>query len=306
MAKKNITLSGLVNAGVINADSGQVLPKFKSDSDFAQFSPTQIPLNLITPNPYQPRRIFPDDELQSLADSIAEIGLIQPIALRKVKDDVYQIIAGERRFRAFQLLAKPEIPCLIFSCDDADMAVMAITENVNREDLSDYEIGLSIRKVENQFPSKTKLAEALGFQREDMYRYFAFEALPEFLIAKLEANPRLLSRNAAADIKSVLAKTPSDLFDLALSALKEAIQLLESGELDQTKIAKFIATKIKNVEFGPVNRKEEFYIDGRKVGYFSSSNKGVLIKVSANVLTDEHSLRLQDVINQFIASLKNE
>jgi ParB family chromosome partitioning protein len=302
--KKPITVSGLVQTGVIQNNLASTLPKFKSQSDFSNEIAIQIALEQIQPNPYQPRSLFPDLELQELAASIAEIGLIQPIAVRKLGENFYQIIAGERRFRAFKLLNKSEIPCVLFSASDADMAVMAIAENVSRQDLSDYEIAKSIRNVESFFPSKTSLAESLGFQREDMYRYFAYDALPEFVIEKLEANPRLLSRNAAADIKRVFNKITPEHYDFTLSVLKEAIALLETAEMDQTKIANFIAIKVKHFSVGEIsnvsNQKEELFIKNKKIGYFSSSPKGVEVRISAGVLSHEKTEELKKILTDFL------
>ena len=307
--KKPITVSGLVGIGLVQDKLETSLPKFKAKTDFLNSIAVNIPLEQIQPNPYQPRRFFPDLELQELATSITEIGLIQPIAVRKLGDTSYQIIAGERRFRAFKLLEKTEIPCALFSCADADMAVMAIAENVSRQDLSDYEISKSIRNVEKLFPSKTSLAESLGFQREDMYRYFAYDALPEFIIEKLETNPRLLARNAAADIKRVLNKIAPEHYEIALSALKEAVELLESAEIDQTKIANFIALKVKNFNEGEIlgvnNNKEEFFIKDKKIGHFLSSHNGVMIKISAGVLSSEKTDELKALLSNFLNTSVN-
>jgi ParB family transcriptional regulator, chromosome partitioning protein len=307
--KKPITVSGLVQTGVIQNNLETTLPKFKGQSDFSNEIAIHIALEQIQPNLYQPRSIFPDIELQELAASIAEIGLIQPIAVRKLGETSYQIIAGERRFRAFKLLNKSEIPCVLFSCTDADMAVMAIAENVSRQDLSDYEIAKSIRNVESLFPSKTSLAESLGFQREDMYRYFAYNALPDFVIEKLETNPRLLSRNAAADIKRVFNKITPEHYNFALSVLKEAIALLETAEIDQTKIAHFIAMKVKHFSNGENldvnNKKEELFIEDKKIGYFSSSTKGVEVKISAGVLSYEKIDELKKILTDFLNSSIN-
>jgi ParB family transcriptional regulator, chromosome partitioning protein len=304
MKKKTITVSGLVQTGVIQNNLDTNLPTFKAQSDFSDAIAVAIPLEQIQTNPYQPRSLFPDIELQELAASIAEVGLIQPIAVRKINDNSYQIIAGERRFRAFKLLNKTEIPCVLFSATDADMAVMAIAENVSRQDLSDYEIAKSIRKVEKLFPSKTSLAESLGFQREDMYRYFAYDALPDFVIDKLETNPRLLARNAAADIKRILNKFSSEYHDFALSTLAEALTLLEQTEIDQTKIAQFIEQKIKhlntNENLALNKQKQEFFIKNKKVGYFSSSNKGIEVKISAGVLSDEKTEELRKMLTDFL------
>jgi len=302
--KKPITVSGLVQTGVIQNNLATNLPKFKDQSDFSNDIAIHIALEQIQPNPYQPRRIFPDIELNELVTSIAEVGLIQPIAVRKLNEKSYQIIAGERRFRAFKLLNRSEIPCVLFSCADADMAVMAIAENVSRQNLSDYEIAKSIHNVENLFPSKTSLAESLGFQREDMYRYFAYDVLPEFVIEKLETNPRLLSRNAAADIKRVFNKITPEHYDFALSVFKEAIALLEEAKMDQTKIANFIAMKVKHFSVGEIqnvsNEKEELFIKNKKIGYFSSSSKGVEVKISAGVLSHEKTAELKKILTDFL------
>jgi ParB family chromosome partitioning protein len=302
--KKPITVSGLVQTGVIQNNLTTTLPKFKTQADFSNEIAINIALEQIEPNPYQPRSLFSDVELQELAASIATMGLIQPIAVRKINETSYQIIAGERRFRAFKLLNKSEIPCVLFNCTDADMAVMAIAENVSRQDLSDYEIAKSIRNVASLFPNKTSLAESLGFQREDMYRYFAYDALPDFVIAKLESNPRLLSRNAAADIKRVFNQITAEHYDVALSVFKEAIALLETADMEQTKIAGFITMKVKQFSHSDsVNlqhNKEEFFVEDKKIGHFSSSHKGVEIKISAGVLSDEKTAELKNILSNFL------
>jgi ParB family chromosome partitioning protein len=137
-----------------------------------------------------------------------------------------------------------------------------------------------------------------------MYRYFAYDALPDFVIEKLEVNPRLLSRNAAADIKRVFNKIDPEHYDFALSAFKEAIALLEVAEMDQTKIANFIAMKVKHFSIGEIhnvsNEKEELFIKNKKIGYFSSSSKGVEVKISSGVLSDEKTSELKKILTDFL------
>ena len=103
----------------------------------------EIELAKITVNPNQPRREFDQTALQELADSIAEIGIIQPITLRKLSDDEYQIIAGERRYRASQKAGLTTIPAYIRTADDENMMEMALIENIQREDLNAVEIALA-------------------------------------------------------------------------------------------------------------------------------------------------------------------
>jgi len=310
-AKKQLTVSGLVDSGIIKTTSEDdklaVLPQFKAKKEPADQQANvsdvkNINVNQIEPNPFQPRRHFPESSLIELANSISETGLIQPICIRRSrKEEVYEIIAGERRWRAFKYLNLPAIPAIIYACDDADMAIMAITENVEREELSDYEISKAIKQVENLFPYKTRLAEALGFQREDMYRYFAFETLPTFILDKLEINPLLLSRNTASDIKRLLKNTEEEKKLPALESLKEAIALIEKKELDQSKITRYVQSSINNLKSHESNQ-YHFKLQGKKIGYYSSSANGIILKLSPGVLDEEDLNQLKTIIDGMLAS----
>ena len=111
----------------------------------------EIELDKISVNPNQPRRDFDPAALQELADSIAEIGIIQPITLRQTDDDAYQIIAGERRFRASQLAGLKTIPAYIRTADDENVMEMALIENIQREDLNSVapiQIGLQNKQID--------------------------------------------------------------------------------------------------------------------------------------------------------------
>jgi ParB family chromosome partitioning protein len=258
-----------------------------------------IPVDKIDPNPYQPRRIFPQQELDQLAQSISEIGLLEPILVRKI-DDRYQIAAGERRWRAHKQLKKHTIEALITSISDSDMAVFALAENVDREDLSDYEIGLALKQVENAFPTKKKLAESLGMTREDMYRYYAYDDLPQFIISDLNNNPRLLSRSAASDIKRLLkqcGQLPS--FNAYLA---EAWALLLENELDQTKIVAFITRKLKGHEEkdSHIHDSRNLIRDGKKVGNIAWTEKHITVKLNAKALSAEQEQKLKVFLEKLI------
>jgi ParB family chromosome partitioning protein len=260
-----------------------------------------IAIDSIDPNPYQPRRIFPQAELEKLATSITEIGLLEPILLRKM-DDRYQIAAGERRWRAYKLLNKHTIEALITNITDSDMAVFALAENVDREDLSDYEIGLALRQIENVFPTKKKLAESLGLNREDMYRYFAFDDLPEFIHADLNSNPRLLSRSAASDIKRLLKQQKDSPFINA--CLVDAWSLLLVGELDQTKITGYMSNKLKALH----EKKTDCHIqsshnlirEGKKVGNIAWTGKHITVKLIAEAVNAEQEQQLKVFLEKLL------
>ena len=109
----------------------------------------------IIPNPNQPRGEFDEAALQELADSIRQIGIIQPITLRKHSDDTYEIIAGERRWRASQLAGLRTVPAYIRTASDETMMQMALIENIHREDLNANEIELPYQNHNAQY-SRTK------------------------------------------------------------------------------------------------------------------------------------------------------
>jgi ParB family chromosome partitioning protein len=313
IVKKTLKVSGLVDAGAISKDRpGENMPVFEKkqrplvESVGQPPSPQLIAVGLISPNPYQPRTVFPTQEMEELANSINEIGLIQPITVRAIGINEYQIVAGERRWRAFKLLGKEAIPVNLIDCNDEDMAIMAISENVDRTDLSDYEICKAIRKIETLFPNRTKLAKALGMIREHLYRYLAFEAMPAFLIERLDANPRIISKFTACEIKRVVNATPLDDMGLAESILKEAIDLIDSNQLDQTKIASHLLASMKARKIGEVTRisKEIYPIAnaGNNVGFLQISPNGVTAKIRAGVISHENSLVLQQLISDFISA----
>ncbi|WP_277073500.1 ParB/RepB/Spo0J family partition protein, partial [Simonsiella muelleri] len=164
----------------------------------------RLPLDKIQANPFQPRLDFDEQAMAALVESIKEMGLLQPITVRESQQGEYQIIAGERRFQAHKLLGKTTIDAVVMQAEDSELAILALAENVDRQDLSDFEIGKALREIAQLFPNKTRLAEAIGLNRSDMYRYFAFEALPPVLLEKLAQKPRLLSRMAMTQIRQTL------------------------------------------------------------------------------------------------------
>ena len=107
----------------------------------------EIELSLIHPNPNQPRHEFDQEALQELADSIKEIGIVQPITLRQMDDGTYEIIAGERRWRASQMAGLKAIPAYIRTVADENVMEMALVENIQRQDLNALEIALAYQHL---------------------------------------------------------------------------------------------------------------------------------------------------------------
>lgn len=138
-----------------------------------------IPLDAIKPNPDQPRRSFDEEALEELASSIRELGIIQPLSLRKVGANEYQIIAGERRFRAAKLAGLHSVPAYIRTANDAELTEMALIENIQREDLNAIEIALTFKKLIEQYNlTQEKLSERIGKKRATIANFLRLLKLP--------------------------------------------------------------------------------------------------------------------------------
>ncbi len=138
-----------------------------------------ISLDLITPNPDQPRSTFDEDALSELAASIRELGIIQPLSLRKVGADSYQIIAGERRFRAARMAGLSSVPAYIRTANEAELTEMALIENIQREDLNAIEIALTFKKLIDQYSlTQERLSERIGKKRATVANFLRLLHLP--------------------------------------------------------------------------------------------------------------------------------
>lgn len=139
----------------------------------------EIAIDSISPNPNQPRRDFDDAALRELADSIAEIGIVQPITLRKIDEGNYQIIAGERRWRASKLAGLHSIPAYVRTADDENVMEMALIENIQREDLNSVEIALAYQHLIEQYGlTQERLSERIGKNRSTITNYLRLLRLP--------------------------------------------------------------------------------------------------------------------------------
>lgn len=138
-----------------------------------------IALSQISPNPDQPRRTFDEDALDELAASIRELGIIQPLSLRKTGPDAYQIIAGERRYRAAQKAGLTSVPAYIRTANEAELTEMALIENIQREDLNAIEIALTFKKLIDQYDlTQERLSERIGKKRATIANFLRLLRLP--------------------------------------------------------------------------------------------------------------------------------
>ena len=141
---------------------------------------TRLPLQKVEPNPNQPRRRFDEEELQSLADSIAEHGILQPLAVRAMEGGFYQIIAGERRWRAARLAGLKEVPVVVVEADDRTVMELALIENLQRQDLNPMEEAEGYRVLTEEYGlTQEQAAARVGKSRPAVANALRLLALPE-------------------------------------------------------------------------------------------------------------------------------
>lgn len=138
-----------------------------------------IAIEKIETNPFQPRNKFEEVALNELADSIREQGIIQPLTVRKLGYDKYQIIAGERRLRASVIVGLSEVPCYIRVANDEEMLELALIENIHRQDLNAIEIGISYQRLMEECKlTQEELSKRVGKQRSTIANYMRLLKLP--------------------------------------------------------------------------------------------------------------------------------
>ena len=165
MAKKRALGKGL----------GELIPELKNDS--AEIK--EVILDDITPNPFQPRTNFDDDSLQELATSIRSIGIVQPITVRITERGHYEIIAGERRYRAAKMAGLKTIPAYIRDANDENILELALIENIQREDLNAIEVAISYRRLIDECNlTQDALGERIGKSRANVTNYLRLLKLP--------------------------------------------------------------------------------------------------------------------------------
>jgi ParB family chromosome partitioning protein len=153
------TSSGINSANDKNADKvvGNIL---------------EINVDNIEVNPFQPRSYFNEDALQELANSIKELGVIQPITVRKLEGNKFQLVSGERRFRASKLIGKTSIPAYIRIANDQEMLEMALVENIQRKDLDPIEIALTYQRLINEIDlTQEEMSKRVGKKRSTISNY---------------------------------------------------------------------------------------------------------------------------------------
>ncbi len=262
---------------------------------------SEIEIAQIEPNPNQPRREFDQEALQELANSIHELGIIQPITLRKIEGQKYQIIAGERRWRASQLAGLTKIPAYIVSVEDQNAMEMALVENIQREDLNAIEIALAYQHLaDTSGMTQAKISERVGKSRAAVTNYMR--------LLKLPAQVQIALKNHEIEMghaRALLAiESPSQQIKLfkevqqhqySVRKVEELVQALKSGEDIVTAKTKIVSREKLPEEFNVLRNRLAQFFQAKVQMTCSPKGKG---KISIQFDNEEQLERIMNALDR--------
>ncbi len=262
----------------------------------------EIALDQIEPNPDQPRREFDQIALEELANSIKELGIVQPITLRQMDDNKFQIIAGERRWRASQLAGLTAIPAYIRTIKDENVMELALVENIQREDLNAIEIALAYEHLlEKSGMTQEKVAERVSKSRAAIANYLRLLKLPaqvQMALQKKEIDMGHARALLSLDSPSLQLKLFREIQKNGFSVRKveEFCQQLKNGEDIQT-VKKKIATKSKlPEEFNILKKRLSDFFDTKVQMSYNANGKGRISIPFSSEEELEHIMAVMDKI----------
>lgn len=296
--QKKYNLSGKTNALGRGLDA---LISTESVSTQGSSTINEVPLNQIEANPNQPRREFDEVALEELANSIRQLGLVQPITLRQVEDHRFQIIAGERRWRASQMAGLTAIPAYIRTIKDESVMELALVENIQREDLNAIEIALAYEHLqEKSGMTQEKVAERVGKSRAAVTNYLRLLKLPaqvQMALQKKEIDMgharALLSLNSPSLQLKLFREIQKNGY--SVRKVEELCQKLKNGEDIQT-AKKMIAAKAKfPEEFNMLKKRLSDFFETKVQMSVNDKGKG---KISIPFESEEQLLRIMELMDK--------
>ncbi len=258
----------------------------------------EIPLSDLRPNPYQPRKSFDETTLQELANSIEQSGVFQPIIVRKSAVKGYELIAGERRFRASKLAGKETIPAIIREFDEEAMMQIAVLENLQREDLNPLEEAEAYEMLmKNLKLTQADVANRLGKSRPYIANYLRLLTLPK-LVKEMVQDERL-SMGQARTLLGL--KKKDQILKLANRAVKESLTVRQLEQI----VNEYNEGKVKDKKNGPRLTKEKpYYLRESEDRLMDKFGTGVEIvekdgkgKISIEYLSPSDLTRILDILN---------
>ena len=219
---------------------------------------SEIPVNEIEPNPEQPRTVFDQEALDELAASILELGIIQPLSLRMLAGGGYQIIAGERRWRAARQAGLDTVPAYVRKASDAEITEMALIENIQREDRNSIGVALARRKLMDTYAlAQERLAERLGKKRATIANHLRLLRLPAEIQLGLR-DRRIDMGHARALLGVEDPKTQLRLYNLILRDGASVRQVEEMAKQIREKLAKGETPDLKGARKGQAKSNSDY------------------------------------------------
>lgn len=260
----------------------------------------EISIEQIEANPNQPRREFNDEALQDLANSIKEIGIVQPITLRQIAENRFQIIAGERRWRASQIIGLKSIPAYIRTIKDENVMELALVENIQREDLNAIEIALAYEQLlSGEGMTQEKVSERVGKSRTAITNYLRLLKLPaqvQMALQKKEIDMGHARALLAIESPSLQIKLFREIQKNGYSVrrVEELAQKLKNGE-DIENTSKKISTKVQqSEEFELLKKYLSEFLNTKVQLTCSTSGKGKISIPFANEAELERIIHIFD------------
>ena len=261
----------------------------------------EIPIEQIEPNADQPRSLFNEEALQELANSIHEIGIIQPITLRQISDNRFQIIAGERRWRASKIAGLKTIPAYIRTINDENVMEMALVENIQREDLNPVEIALAYEHLlENTGMTQEKVSERGGKSRTAVTNYLRLLKLPaqvQMSLQKKEVDMGHARALLALDSPSLQLKVFKEILKNGwpVRKVEEVVQKLKNGDDIDTGKKKIQAKTKLPEEFIVLKDRLSSFLDTKVQLTCSNKGKG---KISIPFNNEDDLERIMNVFDK--------
>ena len=254
----------------------------------------EIDLNLIDVNPYQPRTYFDEEALRELASSIRELGVIQPITVRKLSEEKFQLVSGERRFRASKLIGNKTVPAYIRIANDQEMLEMALVENIQRKNLDPIEVALSYQRLIDEINlTQEEMSVRVGKKRSTVTNYLRLLKLDP--IVQTGMRDGFISMGHGRALISV--ENTEDQLNIYEKILREKLSVRQTEELAKTlktgKVAKTVKKK-QLPKFVKESVKDISEYFGHKIDVSVSSNgKG---KISIPFHSEEDFNRIKNLL----------
>lgn len=262
-------------------------------------------VDLIDPNPYQPRMSFDAEEIEELAQSIEELGLQSPITVR-VKGERFELVTGECRLKAHKVLGRVMISSFVVQIDDETSAANALQENVQRKNLSDFEIFNSIMRMRADFKSSKTIKQKIKISKAHLSRIDAFEVFTPGALEILRKNPKIMGSNTAGSLRSALNLLP-ELDKTAIDeAFCKALRDLTSNKIKQNAFVNAVLTQLGvNKSPKPKSVSSDIQKEGVAIAYVKDTKKERVIYLDRKEFTEDQLNSIWDYVKS-VSPIKKE